>query len=115
LNVGDSGESKVVQVLKARLCMDQHEEQLLGNFQCPKVEKTDEVAIIPSTNVVDKVCLVHDCLNGNCFFGQSENTMRIERENITRERYTYVHNTDYNYYLLNKFYLGDSMKYFNIA
>ena len=76
------------------------------------MEKTDETVVIPSTHVVDKVCLVHDCANGNCSFGQSENTIRIEREAVSKERFTYVHNIDYNYYLLNKFYLGESMKYF---
>jgi hypothetical protein len=65
--------------------------------------------------VVDKVCLVHDCENGNCSFGQAENTIRIERETVTKDSFTYVHGTDHNYYLLNKLYLGESMKYFNIA
>ena len=112
--IGNASEG-VVEVQKITFCKDEDEQPILGSFQCPKVEKTDEHVVIQSIDVADKVSLVHDCKNGGCFFSESENTVRIEREAVAKEIYTYVHNMDYKYFLLNKFYLGESLKYFNVA
>lgn len=113
IQIVDSSE-KMVEVQKVELCKDEQGQPLLGSFQCLQVKKTDNITMVHPGDIIDQVCLVHDCTNGNCSFGQSETTAMIERESITKETYTYVHNTDYKHYLLNKFYLGDSMQYFNI-
>ena len=114
LQIGKQGEY-LVEIQKANSCKDEQGETTLGSFQCPIVEKTKENIIIPSLQVIDKVCLVHDCGNGNCSFSQAENTIMVERECITKETFTYVHNTEHNFFLLNKFHLGECLQYFNIA
>lgn len=106
----------MVEVQELKFCTDEiGQQRLFGSFQCPLIEMTDKITIIPSTQVIDKVCLIHDCANAACSFTPSENTTRIEREIVTTIDYSYVHNTDYKYYLLNKFYLGESMKYFDFV
>ena len=110
----DSSE-KMVELQKVEFCKDEQGQPLFGSFQCLQVKKTNKVTMVHSSDVIDQVCLVHDCSHGNCNFGQSEKTITIERENITKRTYTYVHNTACKYYLLNKFYLGESMQYFNIG
>ena len=88
---------------------------ILGSFQCPKVRKTGEIALISPDQVVDQLCLIHDCANGKCAFKESEITIMVEREKVTRVKFTYVHDREHNFYLINKFYLGESLKYFNFA
>jgi hypothetical protein len=62
---------------------------------------------------------MHDCSNGGCTFTESETRTMAEREAVTKVKFTYVHNLNHNLtqinYLVNKFYLGESLKYFNIA
>jgi hypothetical protein len=104
-----------VEIEKMEFCRNESKEIIMGSFQCPNVKRTNEVTIILSDCVVDHLCLVHDCSGGNCSFAQSETTTRIERELVTKVTFSYIHDPDHSFYLLNKFYLGETLKYFNIA
>ena len=95
--------------------MKNESQQVVGSFQCPKVKRTDQITIIPAVNVVDQICLAHDCTGGNCAFTEADVTTTIEREDITKVKYSYVHNLIHAYYLVNKFYLGESLKFFNFV
>jgi len=111
----ETTQHEVVEIERIQFCLDDNEQPILGSFQCPKVRKTGEIALISPDQVVDQLCLVHDCANGKCAFKESETTIMVEREKVTRLKFTYVHDTEHNFYLINKFYLGESLKYFNFA
>lgn len=87
----------------------------MGSFQCPKVRRMGENVVIPSNYVVDQICLVHECSGGKCTFSEAEITTMVEREAVTKVKFSYEHDNSHNCYLINKFYLGDSLKYFDIA
>ena len=111
----ERNEDSLVEIEKMEFCRNESEEIIMASFQCPKVKRTNEVIVIPSHCVVDQLCLVHDCSGGNCSFAQSETTTRIERELVTKVTFSYIHDPDHPFYLLNKFFLGETLKYFNIA
>jgi hypothetical protein len=107
---------EIVAFEKVRFCKDESGNQVLGSFQCAKVERTGQVTLIAPEHVINQVCLVHDCSTGNCHFKESETTVTVEREAVQKVTYNFVHNSNHHYYLVNKFYLGDeSLKYFNIS
>ena len=111
----ETTQQEVVEIERIKFCLDDNEQPILGSFQCPKVRKTGEIALISPDQVVDQLCLIHDCANGKCAFKESEITIMVEREKVTRVKFTYVHDREHNFYLINKFYLGESLKYFNFA
>ena len=67
-------------------------QQMMGSFQCPKVKRTDQINAIPPVNVVDQICLVYDYTGGNCVCTEADVTITIEREDVTKVKYSYVHN-----------------------
>lgn len=106
---------EIVAVEEVRFCKNELGNQVLGSFQCAKVERTGQVKLISPEYVIDQACLVHDCATGSCCFEDSETTVTVEREAVKKVTYNFVHDTNHHYYLVNKFYLGESLKYFNIA
>ena len=107
------GES-MVEIERVELIKNESQ-QVMGSFQCPKVKRTDQTNVIPPVNVIDQICLVHDCTGGNCSFTEADVTTAIEREDVTKVKYSYVYNLNHAYYLVNKFYLGESLKFFDFV
>ena len=107
---------EIVAIEEVSFCKDKLGNQVLGSFQCAKVERTGQIKLISPEHVIDhQACLIHDCSTGSCCFTESETTVTVEREAVKKVMYNFVHNTNHRYYLVNKFYLGESLKYFNIA
>ena len=106
---------EMVTIELVEFCKDDHNQQVLGSFQCPKVERTGKIILLPPDHVIDQACLVHDCSTGSCCFKESETTITVEREAVSKVKYAFVHNRNHKYYLVNKFYLGESLKYFDIS
>ena len=65
-------------------CKNELGSQVLGSFQCAKVERTGQAKLILPEHVVDQACLVHDCFTGRCCFRESETTVTIEREPVKK-------------------------------
>ena len=105
---------EIVAIEEVIFCKNELGNQVLGSFQCAKVERTGQVKLISPEHVVNQACLVHDCSTGRCCFRESETTVTIEREPIKKVTYNFAHDTSHHYYLVNKFYLGESLKYFDI-
>ena len=110
----EASDNAILEIEKVQFCTNESNEVILASFQCPRVRKTGEVVLILANHAIDQVCLVHDCASGNCTFKEAETTVMVEREAVTKLAFTYVHDTNCDY-LINKFYLGESLKYFNIA
>lgn len=108
-------EKRMVQIEKVQFCKDNSQQPILGCFQCPVVKRIGNLTLIQSDHVIDQICLMHDCSNGGCTFTESETRTMVEREAVTKVKFTFVHNLNHKNYLVNKFYLGESLKYFNIA
>ena len=104
----------MVAVEEFTFCKDDSNHQVFGSFQCPRVERTGNVVLTSPHHVIDQVCLVHDCSSGSCCFSQSETTITVERELVKKVQYAFVHENN-KYYLINKFYLGESLKYFRVT
>jgi hypothetical protein len=69
------------------------------------------VTLIQSDHVIDQICLIHDCSIGDCTVTESEIRTIVDREAVTKVKFTYVHDLNHKNYLVNKFYLGESHKY----
>ena len=108
-----TGES-LVEIERVELIKNESQ-QVMGSFQCSKVKRTDQTNVVPPVNVIDQICLVHDCTGGNCSCTEADVTTAIEREDITKVKYSYVYNLIHAYYLVNKFYLGESLKFFDFV
>ena len=83
---------------------------LHGKFMSPVLQKSEERRLISTKNILEKVSLVHNCDN-RCSFVNTDNPIVEEREIVTSERCVYQHDLSNKYYLLNRFYLGESWKY----
>jgi hypothetical protein len=57
-------EKRMVQIEKVQFCKDNSQQPILGCFQCPVVKRTGNLTLIQSDNVIDQICLMHDCSNG---------------------------------------------------
>lgn len=104
-----------MEIEKVEFCTNEAQEKIMGSFECPKVKRMGVNILIPSNYVVDQICLVHECSGGKCSFREAETTTMVEREAVTKVKFSYEHNNSHNYYLVNKFYLGAPLKYFNVA
>lgn len=80
---------------KVEFCKDEQGQPLFGSLQCLPVK----VAMIVPMEIAT--------------LGRKRKQPQLKRKTSLKE-HTYVHSTAYKYYLLNKFYLGESMQYFNI-
>ena len=105
----------MVAIEQVEFCKDDHDQKVFGSFQCPKVGKTGKTILIPPDHVIDQACLMHDCATGSCSFKESETTVTVEREAVKKVKYAFVHNSNNKCFLVNKFYLGESLKYFDIS
>ncbi|CAB4010556.1 Hypothetical predicted protein [Paramuricea clavata] len=83
---------------------------LHGKFTSPVLQKCEERRLISTKNILEKVSLVHNCDN-RCSFVNTDHPIVEEREIVTSERCVYQHDLSNKYYLLNRFYLGESWKY----
>ena len=110
----ESAGEGMVEIERVELIKNESQ-QVMGSFQCPKVKRTDQTNVIPPVNVIDQICLVHDCTGGNCSFTEADVTTTIEREDVAKVKYSYVHNLNHAYYLVNKFHLGESLKFFDFV
>ena len=97
-----------VQVQQFVPCRDDDNNIIKGSFDCHIFELKEDTAFVPSTNIISKVSLMHDCKNGQCSFDTEGRQSKVEREIITRREYSFIH-TDYKFYLLNRFYLSSDM------
>ena len=74
-------------VEEVKFCKNELGNQVLGSFQCAKVERTGKVKLISPEYVINQACLIHDCSTGRCCFGESETTVTIEKEPVKKVTY----------------------------
>ncbi|XP_028413872.1 uncharacterized protein LOC114536720 [Dendronephthya gigantea] len=86
-------DQEVVAVEEVRFAKDELENQIFGAFQCPKVELTGQVKLLSPQCVIEQVCLIHDCSAGRCCYKESQTTVTVEREAVSKATYKFVHNT----------------------
>ena len=95
----------VVQMMKK--CRNEEGNPLTGSFGCEMFELLQGTQAVPSTNIIQRVALIHDCKIGQCSFATVDVQSTVEREKVTKRELAFVH-SDSRYYLLNKFCLNNS-------
>lgn len=81
-----------------------------GKFRSPLLEETEVKRLIPSTALLEKVSVVHNC-DYRCGFVDAEIPVVEEREINNKERYIFEHEQSNKVHILNRFYLGESWKF----
>ncbi len=79
-----------------------------GRFHCPILIKTSVKVVIPSSQLQQRIHIVHDCSSGQCEFELTRHGMVEEREEVQRDSLTNKHDYSNNRYLFNRFFLGCS-------
>ena len=110
----DNGKSENwVLLSELEVAKDEEENIIFGKFSSPLLSLTTVMRSVPSTALVKKVSVVHNCTN-SCQFNMGEQQILEERELCSREGYIYQHDLSNKTYILNRFYLGESWKYIHI-
>ena len=97
-----------VQIKTYAFLTDDNGDVQRGWFNSKLLQKTTTKQILPSTQVIHKVSIVHDCFDGHCKFEEANLTFMEEREGVERSTLVFKHNITNNRYLLNPFYLGNN-------
>ena len=82
-------------------------EILHNEFDCPLLEKTDRLVIVPITTFTI-ASIVHEC-TGSCCFVTRRKKRKIEMEQISNDTLIFEHDTLNNMYCLNIY----CMKYYH--
>ena len=90
--------------------MDDNDNMVYGKFRSPLLEETDIKRLIPSTALLEKVSVVHNC-DYQCGFAEAEMPVVEEREITNKEKFIFEHDQSNKVHMLNRFYLGESWKY----
>ncbi|KAL5500104.1 hypothetical protein EMCRGX_G011607 [Ephydatia muelleri] len=77
-------------------------EQLHNAFDCPILELTRKLFIVPSADIQRPVNIVHECTD-SCTFSEVATTLSVEREQLVSTKLTYIHDWDNPYYCYNIF------------
>lgn len=76
------------------------ENQLLNEFDCPLLELTHKLAVVPSTAILTVASIVHEC-TPTCQYIYSNISKRIEMEDIQCKKLVYIHDKQNTLYSLN--------------
>ncbi|KAL5489080.1 hypothetical protein EMCRGX_G018130 [Ephydatia muelleri] len=77
-------------------------EQLHNAFDCPILELTRKLFIVPNADIQRPVNIVHECTD-SCTFSEVATTLSVEREQLVSTKLTYIHDWDNPYYCYNIF------------
>ncbi len=75
-------------------------EPITNEYDCPILTMTATVQEVPVSNVLRAVSVVHQC-GESCTFENMACTTRTEREQVSCNKLTYIHDFNNNMYCLN--------------
>ena len=84
---------------------------LYGKYNSMVLQETEEKKLLVASHILEKICLVHNCDNG-CIFVNEDHPVVEERETVRTERCVFVRDRTNKFYLLNRYYLGESWRHF---
>ena len=79
------------------------EQKVMG---CLKIKRISQTTVVPSTSVLKKVNVLHDCNASKCRIIENSVQQRIEQQNVLQQSIHLKHNYDVNQYIVNKFSLA---------
>ena len=77
-------------------------EQLHNAFDCPILELTRTLFIVPSADIQRPVNIVHECTDSSTF-SEVATTLSVKREQLLSTKLTYIHDWNNPYYCYNIF------------
>ena len=72
---------------------------------CLRFKVTNNTELMPSTSLLERAPMIHDCKAGHCRVVEQYKSVRVEQEDVLRKTYHLKHNSQHDIYILNKYSL----------
>ena len=90
--------------------MDVSGAPLCNEFDCPLFSLTNLFRCVPSTSIFQSVSIIHQCTS-TCMCKLLSDTTQIERQTVTKQMLTFVHDFCNHLYCFNIYCMHSSSKF----